>query len=402
MGNMSHYMLLPAMSCPASCTYCFGPNATSVGSFGRMGAAVLDAAAGWISADGALDGRSVTFHGGEPLNAGLGFYREALPLLSKLGEGTRLEIGLQSNLWLLNEAYCELFKAYQVGLGTSLDGPEEINDAQRGRGYFRKTMAGLSLARQHSLSVGVIATLTAQSGGRWHEVLDFFAGKGLNVSLHAALAPLTTGSEKPLDWVLSPEAFGDVLEAILTVLASPNCDESLKRVRIEPIASACKSIQNGGGGSCTFSPCLGKFYAIVPDGSIYPCQRFAGVEAFRLGNVLEHDGLPKVENSPAWELLSRRQEQVEQDCAGCDFVSLCHGGCVYNALAAGARSSTVGRLDPHCSAYQRLFGGLIERAMDEFFSPENLALVVGEPDVSGSLLRHGPVLSMMRGTGRGG
>ena len=402
MGNMSHYMLLPAMSCPARCQYCFGPNSTPAGSLGRMGAAVLEAAAGWMSADATRDGCNVTFHGGEPLSAGLEFFQASLPLLHKSCTGKQLELGLQSNLWLLTDAYCELFKAYQVGLGTSLDGPEEINDAQRGRGYFRKTMAGLSLARQHGLAVGVIATLTAQSGGCWREVLDFFAGKGLNVSLHAALAPLTVGGElRPPDWALSPEAFGDVLEAILTALASPTCDESLNRVRIEPIASACKSIRHGGGGSCTFSPCLGKFYAVVPDGSIYPCQRFAGVEAFRLGNVLDHGGQPKVENSAAWALLSRRQEQVEQDCAGCEFVSLCHGGCAYNALAAGGRSSTMGRRDPYCSAYQRLFGGLIERAMDEFFSPENLALVVGEPDARGSLLRHGPVLSMMRDAGRG-
>jgi len=35
-----------------------------------------------------------------------------------------------------------LFRKHGVSIGTSWDGTEAINDAQRGKGYFARTMAG--------------------------------------------------------------------------------------------------------------------------------------------------------------------------------------------------------------------------------------------------------------------
>jgi len=64
-----------------------------------------------------------------------------------------------------------------VSLGTSLDGPEEINDAQRGAGYFARTMAGFERARAHGIDVGAICTFTAQSVE--HVPRDFWRSIGL-------------------------------------------------------------------------------------------------------------------------------------------------------------------------------------------------------------------------------
>lgn len=188
-----------------------------------------------------------------------------------------------------------------------------------------------------------------------------------------------------------------MLAEMLEAVAAPLPNEQHIPIKVEPIDSVCKSIHHGGGGSCTFGHCLGKFFAVVPHGLIYPCQRLAGVEAFRLGNVLDHGGQPAVENSPAWEMLARREQSVDQTCSGCDFLTLCRGGCPYNALSAGAGTFKNGYRDPYCKAYNRLFYEVIERAAEEFFSPENLSLVVNQPDEGKNPLRCGGVLSLMTG-----
>jgi uncharacterized protein len=69
----------------------------------------------------------------------------------------KVHFGIQSNLWLLTEELCQLFKEHKVSLATSLDGPQIINDAQRGQGYFQKTMKGIQLARSHGLNVAASA-----------------------------------------------------------------------------------------------------------------------------------------------------------------------------------------------------------------------------------------------------
>ncbi len=187
MPTSRHLMLIPSLACPASCAYCFGPHAGGP----PMGRAILEAVARWQSASDDSATLEITFHGGEPLVPGIDFYRMALPLLREGLAPRRVRFAVQSNLWLLTDDLCDLFREYSVSLGTSLDGPEPINDAQRGRGYFRRTMAGIERARAHGLSAGCICTFTAQSAPRAGEIFDFFVREGLDFSLHAALPALT-------------------------------------------------------------------------------------------------------------------------------------------------------------------------------------------------------------------
>ena len=152
-----HLLLVPSLACPAGCSYCFGPHEGG----SSMGLETVHAAADWQNSFHDKDRLEITFHGGEPLATGAGFYREALPLLHDGLSSRNVRFAVQSNLWLLTDELCSLFKAHGVSIGTSLDGPEEINDAQRGPGYFRRTMAGMELARAHGLDVGCISTFTA-------------------------------------------------------------------------------------------------------------------------------------------------------------------------------------------------------------------------------------------------
>ncbi len=146
-----HLMLVPSLACPASCAYCFSPHAGGP----PMTRATLDAGVRWQNTLGGKDPLEITFHGGEPLVPGIQFYQMALPLLRD-GLARRVRFAMQSNLWLLTDELCDLFREYGVSIGTSLDGPEPINDAQRGQGYFTRTMAGIERARAHGLDVGCI------------------------------------------------------------------------------------------------------------------------------------------------------------------------------------------------------------------------------------------------------
>jgi uncharacterized protein len=327
----------------------------------------------------------VTFHGGEPLMAGYDFYRRTLPILAAGLKRQNVRFSMQSNLWLLTDEFCELFRKYQVSLGTSLDGPEEINDAQRGRGYYRRTTAGIERARAHGLEVGCICTFTAQSAPRSDEIFDFFLNLGLNFSIHAALPSYRHPGVG--DWALSPEEHGDLLETLLDRYLA-----NLDRVRISTLDSLCRSVSARHGGICTFGDCLGGYLAVGPDGGIYPCQRFVGIPEFVLGNVHDRPTQATLEASPAWQMLRAREERIEEECGECPHLEICRGGCPYNALTTGAGIVR----DPHCPTYQQIFDTITDRALEEVFSTENMEAVVDEPDTESALLRRGRLLSLMR------
>jgi uncharacterized protein len=323
---------------------------------------------------------SITFHGGEPLMAGTGFYQHAIPAI-RAAAGERLRrVSVQSNLWLLTPELVDLFSENAVSLGTSLDGPEEINDRQRGAGYFRRTMRGLEMARRRGMRVGCIATLTALSAPNWRRILDFFEREGLDVSFHAALPGADTRSD---ELMLEPQAFGDILVDIL--------HELLRRdipIHIQPVDSAARGMLGLGGRSCVFDNCLGKFTAIGPDGGIYPCQRFVGMDEFLLGNVaMDHS--QTIEDSPGWRLIAAWQEAREGVCSGCAAWQDCHGGCPYNAIAAVKELSAPPVGDPYCEAYRRMFTAITEQAASDFFHGENLNRLVEEPGQTAGLLRYG-------------
>ena len=358
----------------------------------------------------------ITFHGGEPLVPGVRFYRMALPTLRKGLVSRRVRFSMQSNLWLLTDKLCEIFQEHGVSVGTSLDGPERINDAQRGEGYFRRTMAGIELARSHGINVGCICTFTAQSAPHAEAIFDFFVREGLNFTLHAALPSLRypqvnyggrvreggiwrAASENPLppnpppdnDWTLSPEAHGELLvDTLERYLAN------LDKVRISTLDSLCRSISAQHGGICTFGDCLGNYLSVGPEGEIYPCQRFAGMPEYRLGNVHNSPSIETLSATPVWQMFQSRQDHIAEECGDCPNLDFCRGGCPYNVLAVNGGSFSQTRRDPHCPSYHRIFGHIVDRVMEEVFSEENMEEVVNQPDQEAGLLRCGKLLSIVR------
>lgn len=334
----------------------------------------------------------ITFHGGEPLVPGAPWYREALPLLRDGLAPRKVRFAVQSNLWLLTDELCEIFREHGVSLGTSLDGPEAINDAQRGSGYFARTMAGIARARAHGLDVGCICTFTAGSVEHASEILDFFVSEGLDFSVHAALPSLPRPEADR--WSVTPDAHGELLVGLLDrYLENPT------RVRIRTLDSMARSLSAGRGGICTFGECLGGYLAVGPDGAIYPCQRFAGMDEYRVGAVAARPSSAELQASPVWREFRAREEALAADgseCGGCAYLAFCRGGCPYSALVSNGGRFGADRRDPHCPSYRRIFDALTERALAEMFSPENLDAVVERPDPERGLMRFGPLLSIMR------
>ena len=151
----------------------------------------------------------VTLHGGEPLAAGYDVIQTIVTRLkSELGD---VDISIQSNLWLLDARLCALFARHNVGIGTSIDGPCHINDAQRGQGYYERTMRGIARAKSHGLSVGCIASFTDASAAQWHDVLNFFTSHHLNFSFH----PVVPAKDHPSPLAMSKDQYAALFDAMM-------------------------------------------------------------------------------------------------------------------------------------------------------------------------------------------
>lgn len=341
MKNPFHVMLIPTLGCPSRCSYCWSSEEESP----VMSIDTVREVVAWLK-EYRDDKVTFTFHGGEPLLAGPGFYREALPLLSNGLKHLKPEFAMQSNLWLLTPELAGILAEYRIPLGSSIDGPKEINDSQRGKGYFEKTMRGYGIANAHGLSVRFICTFTSKSVKSREEIFSFFLENGLTLKLHPALPSLR--SHDPEQWALDPEEYGELLVYLLDQYL-----EHFDRIEVMNINDLFRCVFTRRGSVCTFVDCLGNTLAVGPDGSIYPCYRFVGMPEYVMGHVSDHPSREDLARSPAWNRIRQFQEYVDRECAGCSHIRYCRGGCPYNAMAPS--DGEIRGVDPHCTAYKRIF-----------------------------------------------
>lgn len=328
-----NFMILPVMDCQAECSYCFAKKNGR-----RMSSKTAEQAVAFIEAIAPED-RTIhlSFHGGEPLLAGEDFYAWFLPkLLDNFGR--RISFAIQTNLWAMSEAFAELFRRYDVAVSTSVDGEKEMCDSQRCEAYYERTTNGLKILERYLLGAGRVCTIGRPNADRAAAV---FRQSREPYQLHGAVPCMG----RPRD---NMSVGTDEMKRIL--------NDSYEAYRADPGHSRILTIDDmikgqfeGRGQSCTFSDCMGAFAAIGPEGDVYTCQRFYGMEEYRLGNI--GDGLSEkdIVESVAFRRLSDTEEKKQTACRSCAHSAYCRGGCLYNALAAGAER------DPYCEAYKALF-----------------------------------------------
>ncbi len=330
----------------------------------------------------------ILFHGGEPLLGGLAFWDRTFQEIDIRFPKSRQHLGMQSNLWLLNDQLARLFADNNVEVGTSIDGPKSICDTQRGEGYFEKTMKGIRLARSFGILSGGIATLTAQELHRWPEVFDFFLDLDLSFLIRPVLPSL---KEDKKNFAVSPDKWGETLVEMFEayIKLSPT-------IQIAALDQMCKSVYYGHGDVCTFTDCYGHFLSIAPSGDLYPCHRACGSEEYKLGNVETAPPGPALYDTQKAKELQARIIESYQTCRNrhCEHFDYCNSGCYFNMFNAGEKA----RHDPYCTAYKKAFSYIQERLMLEISCKENMQAIDKAPPRKNEhpLFRSGPLINIAK------
>ena len=121
----------------------------------------------------------ITFvwHGGEPLIAGLDFYKKAIEFQNKYKGEKRIDNTLQTNGMLINEEWCDFFVDNNFLLGLSLDGPEDVHDAFRrdkgGAPTFARVMKAAELMTRKNVQFNTLSTVNSRCEGRGAEIYAF-------------------------------------------------------------------------------------------------------------------------------------------------------------------------------------------------------------------------------------
>lgn len=339
-GNDRTYAMLVkpvSSSCNLRCEYCYylGKNELLHTEEKRMPYDVLKA---FTKQMFAMHGRDAAvefaWHGGEPLLAGLSFYREAVLLQQKFGAGRNVRNNLQTNGTLLTEEYCSFFREHHFDLGVSIDGPEKLHNAFRrdaaGGGSFARTMQGVRLLRQYGVPFSALTTVNRQNMNYPLEVYHFLREWTDMIQFLPVVEgdPAHPGQAESRHSV-TPEGYGAFLTEIWKEWIR---EDPSTRPHIQQFDVLLDCLKGRPASLCTLAPVCGHSGSVEADGDVYSCDRFAFPE-FRLGNLMEEPLGSLMEKNRGFGM--RKTYGLPEECLDCRYVWLCFGGCPKDRGADG-------------------------------------------------------------------
>lgn len=180
-GPIELLILQPTEFCNIDCSYCYLKNRDSKS---RMSEETLEASYRLAVNSGLASGPlTIAWHAGEPLTAGLPFYRKAVEKLESLAPpNLSYRHSIQTNAMLINDDWASFFRERDIRIGISVDGPSYIHDVSRktrsGAGTHAATMRGIDCLHRHGVEFHTISVLTRQALSFPKEILDFLISIG--------------------------------------------------------------------------------------------------------------------------------------------------------------------------------------------------------------------------------
>ncbi len=295
---------------------------------------------------GLLDDRlCVVWHSGEPLAAGINFYRDAFACIREVvGDRCPVQHSIQTNATLIDQDWCDLFAEHAVRVGVSVDGPAFIHDRYRktrdGKGTHAGAMRGVQYLRANELPFHAIAVVTANSLRHPDDIFHFFLEEGFtevgfNIEEREGVHPTSSiGAAEERD----VPAF---LERMLKLSQT-----ATRRLRIRELDESTKVILGGlGTGTIDGEPHprnaqilplqiltvdhAGNFSTFSPE---LIGQRHAAFGNFVFGNVLR-DSLLSIFGHPHFVAVKEQILAGVRRCRRqCEYFDLCGGGAPANKL----------------------------------------------------------------------
>lgn len=347
-------MLKPASAaCNLRCSYCFYAEEAACRRHADRGFMTEHTARNLIGKAFAYAGNSTdaqisfAFQGGEPLLAGLPFFRffvDAVKAQNKFH--IPVDYALQTNGVLLDDAFADFFAKEHFLIGLSLDGIRSVHNQYRrhpnGSSTYNEVSRAADLLAKHRVPYNILCvitdTLCAHGDDVWNTLRKHFY-----LQFIPCLPPMT---EQTPSYAPTEEHYARFLSDIFrgyyrefragSPVSVRTFDNWLGILLRQPPESCAMC------GVCM--PSL----VVESDGEVYPCDFYA-LDTYCLGNLNDDStNIASLLSSSTMQKFLSPSYTVPDACRGCRYYPLCRNGCRRERTLPDGRTR-------HCQAYQRFF-----------------------------------------------
>jgi len=331
-----------SQQCNMCCRYCYADNGT-YGDPSLMSDEVGQKTIDFLFEESMRRGEeklALTFFGGEPLLN--------MPLLRKMTQYVRerqkkfnkiVDLSIITNGTLIDEECARYLGEEKIRVTISSDGPKYVHDRLRvrrdGNSSYDAIMAGLPLLKAYGREIGARATVT-----RYNVHLS-------SIYKHLLKACFDTVAFSPVrddtgEFTLRREDF-KTLEKELDLVAEDFLEEVFKNKKFTLVNFVMPLVRIYTRHKSHFVCGAGNALGVITSkGDIFPCQSFAGMEEYKLGNVF--GGINRERQK---EFLKYADVDTRQGCKNCWNRYICGGECYHFSMIHTGSLKTTSRLYCH-------------------------------------------------------
>ncbi|MBE5947150.1 MAG: thioether cross-link-forming SCIFF peptide maturase [Lachnospiraceae bacterium] len=318
-----------AHDCNLACKYCFADEGEYHGQKRELmslevGKKALDFL---IENSGNRINLEVDFFGGEPLmNFDVVKEIVAYGRMREKEAGKNFRFTLTTNGVLLNDDVIDFCNKEISNVVLSLDGRQCIHDD------MRPTRNGKG---SYDIVVPKFQKFVEQRGDKSYYVRGTFTRNNLDFAEDFKLMADLGFKEISIEPVVSPDTCDyaireEDLETIYAEYDKLACDIIERHKAGKPITFFHYMLDLNGG-PCVYKRLSGcgsgtEYLAVTPQGALYPCHQFVGIDEFELGNVYE--GIKKTDIVEEFKLCN---VYAKDKCKDCFARFYCSGGCAANS-----------------------------------------------------------------------
>jgi uncharacterized protein len=297
------------------------------------------------------------WHGGEPLLAGMDFYRDVLEIQQRYKTDEH-EIcnAIQTNGTLINEQWTDFFKENDFRVSISLDGVEQCHNRFRkdnaGNGTFQKVIDAIEFLRKSNIEPTILQVVTKSSIPYIKENFDFFVDDlGLKKFGICVFKDIEATNPQMQNESLSNDDYFSLYKTVFDLWLKKN-DPNLIIREIDNFIFGVLGKQTT---TCVMSGTCTAFITVNWDGTIIPSCDSLVPASYNTGENIRNSHLIDILNSQKRLDFAAKINTFSTDCKKCKWFATCFNGCTYH------RIGSVNGKNAYCSGQKKVFSYILDR-----------------------------------------
>jgi uncharacterized protein len=295
-----------------------------------------------------------SWHGGEPLLAGIDFFRKVIKLQRKhKPAGSTIVNGIQTNGTLINDDWGKFLAAEGFIVGISIDGPGDLHNNYRrtrdDRNTLQQVIMGYELLKKHGILPEILCVVNADNVKSPLVIYNFF--KQLGARYITFLPLVETQPDSPTgasNNSVPSEEFGYFLSAIFDEWV----EKDIGKIKVQIFEEAVRTAFNQEHTLCIFKVECGGVPVVEHTGDFYSCDHYVD-SGHLLGNIRDHS-LSYFLDSERQKAFGRlKSNSLPRYCLECSVRPMCNGECPRNRFISTPDGEP--GLNYLCSGYKYFF-----------------------------------------------